>query len=377
MSENLMADEPVVPVKKTVIIADFAPFDSESSGAINSQIFDSLKDAISAKGYSVEKSNQQTPVDRLSNAKENNIPFLIEGFYQKKSEKTNLNIYAQVYDPATGFIIDAFNISDEIFQGQDLAIDSGDLLEPDSVRIEKFSKKLSQLIRSNSKRKENRENIEQFVINSKISSKNKFALTSGEKATEEATAQVFDLLQNQVTTSATKVAKKTSEAPNIVSVIQQKELQDYGRVSMNDVLYNLPGFAASQINDRRTVSARGMYEGWNNNHLLLLMDGVQFNESFYGSALTWEVTPLNLVKSMEVIRGPGSALYGSNATNGVISLNTFSGEDLKGGYKTRARVGDYGTRIYDLLTGNTGKLFSYVLSYNSYETNGNNYKNYD
>ena len=103
------------------------------------------------------------------------------------------------------------------------------------------------------------------------------------------------------------------EAPNIVSVISDKEIRDYGRVSINDILFQLPGFAPSQVNDRRTVSSRGMYEGWNNNHLLMLVDGVQHNDLFYGTALTWEITPLNMIKSLEVIRGPGSALYGTNA----------------------------------------------------------------
>ncbi|HNE10563.1 MAG TPA: TonB-dependent receptor, partial [Leptospiraceae bacterium] len=202
-------------------------------------------------------------------------------------------------------------------------------------------------------------------------------IKSNEKEKEQAATEVFDLLQGQVTVSATKVAKKTNEAPNIVSVISDKQIRDYGRVSLNDILYQLPGFSASQINDRRTVSSRGLYEGWNNNHLLMLVDGVQHNDLFYGSALTWEITPLNMIKSLEVIRGPGSALYGSNATNGVISLNTYSGGDLNGALRVRARIGDYGTKIYDLITGNKGKLFSAVVSYNSYETDGNNYTNYD
>lgn len=120
-----------------------------------------------------------------------------------------------------------------------------------------------------------------------------------------------------------------------------------------------------------------MFEGWNNNHLLLLMDGVQFNDSLYGSAYTWEITPMNFIKSLEVIRGPGSALYGSNATNGVVSINTYTGEDLKGEVKFRLRGGDYGTRINELLTGNSTQYVSCVASFSQYKTEGNNYKSED
>ncbi|MCE9501705.1 MAG: TonB-dependent receptor [Leptospira sp.] len=366
-----------VQSSKTVFLSEFQPFDSELNSKLVSQIFENVSSNLTVNGYSISKTSGTALTERIAKAKETGTLFLVEGFYQKTGENSNLNIYAQVYDPATGYVIDAFNVTDEVLQMKELAIDSADLKESDSSRIEKFSKKLLQLLRSNSRKKENRENIEQYIINSKIGMKNKFAITSGEKATQEATAQVFDLLANQVTTSATKIARKTSEAPNIVSVISDTEIKDYGRISINDILYQQPGFSPSMDYDRRTVSSRGLYEGWNNNHLMLLMDGVQFNDNLYGSAYTSEITPVSLIKSLEVIRGPGSALYGSNATNGVLNVNTYTGADLKGELKTRARVGDFGTRIFDLTTGNTGQYLSYVLSYNNYSTNGNNYNDYD
>ncbi|MBK9499102.1 MAG: hypothetical protein IPO06_06945 [Leptospiraceae bacterium] len=54
-------------------------------------------------------------------------------------------------------------------------------------------------------------------------------MQTNEKAAEQAATEVFDLLQGQVTVSATKIAKKTNEAPNIVSVISDKQIKDYGR----------------------------------------------------------------------------------------------------------------------------------------------------
>ncbi len=360
-----------------VIIGKIQPYESETNQNLEKEIQSTLASKLQESKFLISNSTESTLPSRLKEAKMANARYLLEGFYNKKSNDSNLNLYIQIYDPQTERMIDAYSITDEVFQSEGLQLDKEELKENDKSIIEKLSKKTVIILRSNPNKKENSSNIEQYLASSKLFNTLQPYIKSNEKEKEQAATEVFDLLQGQVTVSATKVAKKTNEAPNIVSVISDKQIRDYGRVSLNDILYQLPGFSASQINDRRTVSSRGLYEGWNNNHLLMLVDGVQHNDLFYGSALTWEITPLNMIKSLEVIRGPGSALYGSNATNGVISLNTYSGGDLNGALRVRARIGDYGTKIYDLITGNKGKLFSAVVSYNSYETDGNNYTNYD
>jgi outer membrane receptor protein involved in Fe transport len=177
--------------------------------------------------------------------------------------------------------------------------------------------------------------------------------------------------------STTKSEKSVRDAPSIVSVMSREQIERYGWFSINDILHSQPGFTPSHDYDRHTLNSRGLFEGWNNNHLLLLIDGVPFNDNLYGTAYTWEVTPLFLAKSIEIIRGPGSALYGSNATNGVITINTLNSEDLENSSMVRVRVGDNNQRIYDLVTGHSGENFNVVLGYNSYETNGNTYASYD
>ncbi len=143
-------------------------------------------------------------------------------------------------------------------------------------------------------------------------------------------ASVQELLVIQPTieatevTTATKVAQNIFEAPNIINSYKRRDFIDYGFFSFNQLLWLQPNFSMSKDYDRMTVSARGVYEAWNNNHLLLLVDGVPINENIYGSALTWEVTPLVFTKSVEVMRGGGSALYGTNAMNGLLSIQTVS-----------------------------------------------------
>lgn len=361
---------------KSIALSPFSSTEDSESNIFREQIHNKLKKKFIEKGYQVIELSEKNLSQNLQNAKLIKAKFLISGFYKKGGSDSNLSIYGQIYDPETGFVVDAFNLTDYLEDLKELNLDKNELKEEDGDRIDKFGTKIISKIQSNPEKKANYNEIELYITSIGLDKKHNLPLNI-KNSGEEETSAVFDLLQSQYTISATKVSKKANEAPNLVSIISQKEIREYGRVSINEVLYQLPGFAPSMDYERRTVTSRGMFEGWNNNHLLMLIDGVQFNDSLYGTAYTWEIVPMNLIKNLEVIRGPGSALYGSNATNGVVSLNTYSGEDLKGETKVRIRAGDSGTRIYELLTGNKGNLFSHVLSYTNYGTNGNPYSSHD
>ncbi|MCP4221629.1 MAG: TonB-dependent receptor [bacterium] len=187
----------------------------------------------------------------------------------------------------------------------------------------------------------------------------------------------MDDLLNVKIVAASKFSQTMSEAPSVISMVTREQIKDYGWLSMNEILAAQPGFFPSKDYDRRTIGSRGLFEGWNNNHLLMLVDGIPFNDNLYGTAYTWDITPLFFVKSMEIIRGPGSALYGSNATNGVISLNTIGAEDLEKHSMFSVRAGNYGTQVYDMVGGGDNRHFSYVLGFNVSRSAGNEYESYD
>lgn len=184
-------------------------------------------------------------------------------------------------------------------------------------------------------------------------------------------------LMNMEIISVSKVPQRPIDAPGIVAPVTREQIRDYGWLSLNDVMAKQPGFIPSMDYDRRTVSARGVFEGWNNNHILVLVDGVPMNDNLYGSAYTSEVTPLFMAKSLEIMRGPGSALYGSNAVNGVASINTVKSEDIKGGGEVRLRFGERATRTLDFMTGYSDDSFSFVTAYSNLATNGNEYLSLD
>jgi outer membrane receptor protein involved in Fe transport len=203
---------------------------------------------------------------------------------------------------------------------------------------------------------------------------------AGEVATFDLTLQprsMEELMAIEVT-SASKLEEKSRQAPGVVGVVTRDDLERYGWISLNDILYKQAGFGPAQDYDRHTLAARGQFEGWNNNHILHLVDGIPMNDNLYGTAYTWEITPLFLAKNVEILRGPGSALYGSNASNGVVQVNTLSARDLDGKAEGRVRLGSAATRIYDVIAGfGAGRLVSGVIGYNAFRTDGNEYASRD
>jgi iron complex outermembrane receptor protein len=194
---------------------------------------------------------------------------------------------------------------------------------------------------------------------------------------QDADASELLALLNTPISSASKHAERAIEAPSVVSVAVRDQVDAYGWKSLNDLLYTLPGFSASQDYDRSTVSSRGLFEGWNNNHLLMQVDGIPFNDNIYGSALTWEITPVFLANTVEVVRGPGSALYGSNAMNGVIQMKTVSAGDLPHGCVAEVRLGQDNLRMYDFVVGNQGEFVSSVVGFQEFTSAGNSYAGCD
>src|SRR5262245_31487638 len=177
--------------------------------------------------------------------------------------------------------------------------------------------------------------------------------------------------------TAAKVERTAAESPGLTTLVTADQIRDYGWISLDQILALQPGFGPAQDYDRHTVGFRGQFEGWNNNHLLLLVDGIPMNDDLNGSAYTWEITPLAMAGSVEVVRGPGSALYGSNALNGTLQINTVDAEDLPRSAEVSVRVGEDGLRLFDALLGHAGELISAVGAYSSYESDGNGVLSYD
>lgn len=133
--------------------------------------------------------------------------------------------------------------------------------------------------------------------------------------------------------SASKYEQKVSQAPARVSIVTQEEIQRYGYRTFADILRSLPGFYISYDNNYSYVGVRGFgMPGDYNTRILMLVDGHRLNDNIFDSVYvdTAFVLDLDLIDRVEVVRGPSSSLYGSNAFFGIINVITKKGRDLDG-----------------------------------------------
>jgi outer membrane receptor protein involved in Fe transport len=134
--------------------------------------------------------------------------------------------------------------------------------------------------------------------------------------------------------AATKTEIPISKAPSAVTVITAKQIQESGARTVADLLRLVGGVNVRWNPMTPTIDIRGFGEMPFSTRVLLLVDGVPFNSADTGGfplSPNFDFFPIQNIKRIEVVKGPGSSLYGENAFWGVINLVTLSGEDLEGG----------------------------------------------
>lgn len=136
----------------------------------------------------------------------------------------------------------------------------------------------------------------------------------------------LDALSNTKVTTASKFAEKLSDAPSDMSVVTRDELRRFGGVTLLEILERVAGLTGSSsfFADRSIIAARGDQTRTDSGHILILINGRPVREVLQGgvSSDLLESFPVNLLERIEVIKGPGSVLYGSDAYSGVINLIT-------------------------------------------------------
>lgn len=133
-----------------------------------------------------------------------------------------------------------------------------------------------------------------------------------------------DLLEIEVVTAAKKV-QKISEAPAAMYVITEEDIKQSGATTIPDVLRIVPGIDVMEITATDfAINARGFNQEMSNK-MLVLIDSRTMYWDFYG-LIAWDSFPIALeeIKRIEIVKGPGSALYGANAFSGVINILTKS-----------------------------------------------------
>ncbi len=139
-----------------------------------------------------------------------------------------------------------------------------------------------------------------------------------------------DLMKIEVSTVARK-QQKMADVAAAVYVISQEDIRRSGATSIPEALRMAPGLNVARIGSSSwAISARG-FNGRYANKLLVLMDGRTVYTPMF-SGVFWNVqdTLMEDIERIEVIRGPGAAMWGANAVNGVINIITKSARDTQG-----------------------------------------------
>jgi vitamin B12 transporter len=144
-----------------------------------------------------------------------------------------------------------------------------------------------------------------------------------------------------IVVTPTRTAETADQTLASVSVVGRAEIERRQSKDMTDVLRGLPGVAVSNSGGPGQPTSVFL-RGTEADQTLVLVDGIRIGSATLGTA-PWQNIPIDLIERVEVVRGPRSSLYGSEAIGGVIQLFTRAdqGGPLRGRWTVRA--GTYGT----------------------------------
>lgn len=163
--------------------------------------------------------------------------------------------------------------------------------------------------------------------------------------TEEQQAEELGFIEIEDVYAAAKHLQSVKDAPSSISIVTDEDIRRYGHRTITDVLNNSRSFYTYSDRNYEYVGMRGFARlGDYGNRVLQLIDGHSNNDNVYGTFFTGHGfgVDMDIVKKIELIRGPGAALYGSYAMFGTVNVITKNGKDINGFY-TKIEGGSYNT----------------------------------
>jgi iron complex outermembrane receptor protein len=189
-------------------------------------------------------------------------------------------------------------------------------------------------------------------------------------------------LMNIKVTGASKFEQTVSEAPSSVSIVTADEIKKYGYRTVAEILKSIQGFHITYDRNYTYIGMRGFGRtGDYNSRFLLLIDGHRVNDNIYDSLLigTDFILDIDLIDRIEIIRGPASSLYGSNAFFGIINIITKNEESV-GRPEVSGEAGSFDTYKGRFSYGNTFRNgLDIIISGSIYDSKGQDlfYKEFD
>jgi vitamin B12 transporter len=164
---------------------------------------------------------------------------------------------------------------------------------------------------------------------------------------------------DDVVVTATRMQTRSDAALSDVTVINRAQIEQAGNANLPELLARFAGvqmFSSGGLGKNAGVFIRGT----ESRHTVLLIDGVRYGSATTG-APAWENIPTEMIERIEVLKGPASALYGSDAVGGVVQIFTRRGSE---GFKPHAgaTLGSFGHRRSSVGVAGGGVNMRYALS---------------
>ncbi len=169
---------------------------------------------------------------------------------------------------------------------------------------------------------------------------------------------------------ATGYEEILSRAPAVASVITHKQIQAMGARTLDDILASVPGVHVGIASHRFTpiYTIRGIYSK-TSSQVLVLINSVPITQLFKGDRGHFSAIPASTIKQVEIIRGPGSAVYGADAFSGVINVITKNADSIDG-VEVSAGAGSFKTQQASIAYGAKHDTMRYSFSLDYYKTDG-------
>jgi len=157
-------------------------------------------------------------------------------------------------------------------------------------------------------------------------------LNTAAYSTEMTMDELFELSLEELLDVKVNITSKSdidqNKAPGIARVFTDEDIKRYDFKTLKELLSTVPSWQIANFSSGDTgLYVRGV-QGRKNSKVLLLIDGVPVRNLYWGHFMLEQMIPIANIKRVEVLNGPGSVLYGSNAFAGVIKITTKSDETM-------------------------------------------------
>ena len=174
----------------------------------------------------------------------------------------------------------------------------------------------------------------------------------------------------EIVVSASLLPISIVNSANAITVISKEEIENKAIANLSDLLRNVPGFAVSRsgiLGAQTQIRVRGSEA----NHILVLIDGIEANNSAQNDEFNWGNISASDIERIEIVRGPQSSLFGSDAVSGVINIVTKKAQEnnIFNGF---SEYGSFNTKSNGISVGFNGRKSNAHIGFSRLSTDGEN-----